>query len=488
VTIANNNTDGSTRFNNLDITTTSGIGFNANNNPTPYEIVVAGTGNTITTTTGTGLNLNNVNVGAANINFASVTVNGATNGVVLNNVTGGSVNVGTQGAIDGDGGTMTTTGAAVVITNAANTTIANVIMNGGGVDYDVTNATASTLTLTNNDINSAANNAVDINMGAAGTSSTVTLNNNEIATTSGVGVNTANAAANANLRLTGSGNTVATTTGVGLNLVNANVSGAGLSFNSVAVNAGTTSGIIATNLTGSAVTVGAQGTNPGDGGTINSAASAVVITNAANVSLNNMILSSTNGSGVDYNVTTAAASRLTLLGNTISGTDLEGVNMDVSGAATLANITLIDNVISNTSADQAVLLTTSGGSAKTVNLLVDGNDISNDTAATPAADFVAGGNVTLNATVTGNQFNSAATGQPFRMESASAQSRVRLNLSGNTASEGTAADDFFLVETAGNFSVQDLADVAAETENTGGVSFTPNQAAFTNDAGGVPTP
>jgi hypothetical protein len=201
-----------------------------------------------------------------------------------------------------------------------------------------------------------------------------------------------------------------------------------------------------------------------------------------------MVLTSANGSGVDYNVTTSAASRLSLSRNSISGTALEGVNMDVSGSATLANISLVDNTIDNGNSQEAVLLVTSGAAEKTVNLLVNDNNISNNTNVAPAANFVAGGNVTLNATVTQNVFNSAATGQPFRMESASAQSSVRLNLNGNTATEGTAADDFFLVETAGNFYVQNLATVAAETANTGDVNFFPNQAAFTNDAGGIPTP
>jgi hypothetical protein len=496
-----NNADGSTRFNNLDITTTgaASIGFNAFNNPSPYEIVVAGTGNTITTTDGVGLILDNVNVGAANVNFANVSVSsGDTNGIVLRDVTGGSVIIGT-GTNPGDGGTISSANSAIVIDNVATSSFSNMALTTTGgtptVDFDVDAAAASTLTLTNNNVNGAgAGNGIDLTVASTGGASVVTLNNNDVNVTSGIGVVSNNDLTNPNtdLQIGGSGNTIVATTGVGLDLENVNIAAGGLGFNSVSVSAGASNGIVLNDLTGGQLSVGAQGAAAPEGGTIATtgvgSGSAVIITNAANVSLNNMVLSSQLGSGVDYNVTTAAASRLTLNGNSISGTDLEGVNMDVSLAATLANITLIDNIISNTSADNAVVLTTSGGSAKTVNLLVDGNDISNDTAATPAADFIAGGNVTLNATITDNIFNSAAGGQPFRMESASAQSRVRLNLDGNTASEGTVADDFFLVETAGNFSVQNLAGVAAETENTGGVDFDPAQANFTNDAGGIPTP
>jgi hypothetical protein len=499
--LVQNNVDGSTRFNNLDITTTgaTSVGFNALNNPSPYEVIVAGTGNTITTTDGVGLIVDNVNVGAANINFASVSVSsGDTNGIFLRDVTGGAVIIG-SGSNPPNGGTISSAGSAIVIDNVASASFSNMELTTTGatptVDFDVDAAAASTLTLTNNNVNNTgAGNGIDLTVASTGGASVVTLNNNDVNVTSGSGVISNNDLTNPNtdLQIGGSGNTIVATTGVGLDLENVNIAASGLGFNSVSVSAGASNGIVLNDLTGGQLSVGAQGSAAPEGGTIATtgvgSGSAVMITNAANVSLNNMILSSQLGSGVDYNVTTAAASRLTLNGNSISGTDLEGVNMDVSLAATLANITLIDNIISNTSADNAVVLTTSGGSAKTVNLLVDGNDISNDTAATPAADFIAGGNVTLNATITDNIFNSAAGGQPFRMESASAQSRVRLNLDGNTASEGTVADDFFLVETAGNFSVQNLAGVAAETENTGGVDFDPAQANFTNDAGGIPTP
>ena len=61
--------------------------------------LTAGGTNTITSNTGVGLSLTNISVGAAGANFQSVNVtNGATNGIVMTNVTGpGTVTVGTNG-------------------------------------------------------------------------------------------------------------------------------------------------------------------------------------------------------------------------------------------------------------------------------------------------------------------------------------------------------------------------------------------------------
>jgi hypothetical protein len=210
---------------------------------------------------------------------------------------------------------------------------------------------------------------------------------------------------------------------------------------------------------------------------------------ASNVTVNNTNVTNTTGVGIDYNRSAAASgtSSLRLNGNTVSDTTEEGVRITLAGTG-VTNLTIENNTVDNTSANEAILLTTSGASLKTVNLLVDSNNFTNDSAAVTAS-FQAGGNVTLNANVLNNSFTTTtAGGRPFEMASLNGSSRVRLNLLDNTASEGTVANDYFLVETNGTYSVEDLTDTAAGTRNTGGVSFTPNQAAFTNDAGNIPTP
>jgi hypothetical protein len=78
--------------------------------------------NTVTTTTGTGVNMNGVTLGAGNVAFNSVNVNGAANGVVLTDLTGGQFRQGAAAATgtDGAGGTLTTTGDAIVVTGVTN--------------------------------------------------------------------------------------------------------------------------------------------------------------------------------------------------------------------------------------------------------------------------------------------------------------------------------------------------------------------------------
>ena len=75
------------------VNTTSGIGFNATGAGTTVNVCdenpcnPAATGalvNTLTTTTGTALNVANTTIGANNLEFRSISANGAANGIILN--------------------------------------------------------------------------------------------------------------------------------------------------------------------------------------------------------------------------------------------------------------------------------------------------------------------------------------------------------------------------------------------------------------------
>ena len=66
----------------LDIDATSGSGFVATGGGT---VNVTLTGNTIATTTGTALNVANTTIGASGLTFQSISANGASSGIVLNN-------------------------------------------------------------------------------------------------------------------------------------------------------------------------------------------------------------------------------------------------------------------------------------------------------------------------------------------------------------------------------------------------------------------
>jgi hypothetical protein len=84
----------------LDIDTTGGNGFSATGGGT---VTVQGTGNSISSGTGTALNVTNTNIGLNSLTFRSISTNGATNGIVLNNT---GTTVGTHGGltVTGDGG------------------------------------------------------------------------------------------------------------------------------------------------------------------------------------------------------------------------------------------------------------------------------------------------------------------------------------------------------------------------------------------------
>jgi Bacterial Ig domain len=81
----------------LNVTTTSGAGISASGGGT---LTVTGAGNQLSTGTGAALSLANVAVGGDGLAFASVSANGAANGVSLTNVSG-------PGAITVAGGTIT---------------------------------------------------------------------------------------------------------------------------------------------------------------------------------------------------------------------------------------------------------------------------------------------------------------------------------------------------------------------------------------------
>ena len=89
-------------------------------------VSVAGATNTLSTTTGIALNVANTNIGAANLNFRSISANGATNGIVLN-TTGASGRL----IVSGNGGTCT-------LANTAGCTGGEIRNSTGGDDSSAT--------------------------------------------------------------------------------------------------------------------------------------------------------------------------------------------------------------------------------------------------------------------------------------------------------------------------------------------------------------
>ena len=114
----------------LDIDTTSGTGFSATGGGT---LIVFGSGNSITSTTGTALNIVNTTIGASGLNFESISANGASSGIVLNN-TGGSAGLTVTGTgTAGTGGTIqNTTSNGVFLSQTINPSLSFMNINDSG--------------------------------------------------------------------------------------------------------------------------------------------------------------------------------------------------------------------------------------------------------------------------------------------------------------------------------------------------------------------
>jgi hypothetical protein len=190
--VINDNTGGTTSFNNIDITTTAGDAFTVANNA-PHAVTVTGTDNTITTTTGVGINMNNATVGGSGINFRSVNVDGAVNGIILNNVTGGSVNVGGGTVSNGQGGTIqNTTGNAIQLSNVASFSMNHMVVTGtaaafDGIEVNHTNASVSSVAISNSQIDDG-DSGIDYNRTTASATSRLTVSGVTIANTAAAGI------------------------------------------------------------------------------------------------------------------------------------------------------------------------------------------------------------------------------------------------------------------------------------------------------------
>ena len=118
---------------NLDVNVT-GDGLVVNDGVT----LTAGGTNTIDTVTGVGLTVADSTIAAAGANFQSVTVTGGTsNGIVIQDVSGGQIAVTGTGTTTNSGGALTTTGAAVVLTNVQNVDISNLRIINASVGFDI---------------------------------------------------------------------------------------------------------------------------------------------------------------------------------------------------------------------------------------------------------------------------------------------------------------------------------------------------------------
>ncbi|NLE39549.1 MAG: right-handed parallel beta-helix repeat-containing protein, partial [Pirellulaceae bacterium] len=370
------------------------------------------------------------------------------------------------------------------------------------------------------------------------TASEVVFTNLDVTTTTGDGL----VADGGTLTVTGTTNKLAATGGTALSLTGVTIGASGARFQSVSADGGT-NGIVLNGLTGGALSVGLGGNSPGDGGTIqNTTGHGVMVTNCANVSLNNMLVTGAGGDGINlshtgagaFNVTIADSNlnnnaaqgialnangtgnmRLTLNDNVLTQNGAESIEVTVGASAGNTYVTLNNNDINNTSGDQAFLMTVNGGT--TYLLATGGNFVSNST--DPAFDVIVNPNAKLNATVTDNSFASSA-GLGLRVWNTGDGATVRLSMLDNQATSASQpALPYQLrndASSAGAFSVEKRttpvpADPMVDQEpdanmrngadnrydpgdsntwiidfNKGGVGGNFNS--FTTDSGNIPTP
>ncbi|HEU0099004.1 MAG TPA: cadherin-like domain-containing protein [Allosphingosinicella sp.] len=185
-----NNTGSTINFTNtlsLNTSSTGTVAFNATGGGT---VSASAANSTINSGAGVGLNVVNTGIGAADLNFQSVTVNGAANGIILNNTgSAGGLTITGTGTTDGTGGTIqNTTGRGIDIQNAVQIKLSNMTLtNAGTTDLDSTNGG---LSLGDNLSTNAAINLVNV--------TNVTLTNVDITGGAEQGIN-GNNVANFNL-------------------------------------------------------------------------------------------------------------------------------------------------------------------------------------------------------------------------------------------------------------------------------------------------
>ncbi|WP_051355474.1 hypothetical protein [Mesorhizobium erdmanii] len=179
------NTGATINFSNtLTLTGSNTIGFSATGGGT---ISATGTGSVISSGTATALNVTNTSIGSGNLVFQSISTNGATNGIVLNNTglaagNGGLTVTGT-GTTSGSGGTIQNAVQGALFTSTKNLSLSNM---------NFTNANSGNGTVNNIDdptFNSAAQAAINMSGVATGTFTNLNVVGNGGAGGAQVGIN-----------------------------------------------------------------------------------------------------------------------------------------------------------------------------------------------------------------------------------------------------------------------------------------------------------
>ena len=233
------------------------------------------------------------------------------------------------------------------------------------------------------------------------------------------------------------------------------IGGSGASFQSVTVDDGSSNGIILSNLTGGQVSVTGSGSTNASGGTLHTDNSAIVLTNAANVSLSNIQVTNVDN-GVDavavtnsntaamtttftnidvedgddaFHVGATGSGAFTLEINDSSITGVSGQALDLTADTSANNVTVgIDNMTSG----QGLAVVTDDAVAFV--MTVSDSTISNN------ATLSLNGSGTSNMLVENSVFD-AASGVAFDLNFGSATHNAGVTIRNNTGTGFRSGDD-----------------------------------------------
>jgi len=268
----------------MAITSTAGDGLVADN---AGNVIIGGLSSIIDATGGAALHVSGTSL-SSGWTFSTLSSNGGTNGIYLQNITTGDLNAGggtiqnsTGNAFHLDGGNTNinysgtinnTTGDSVLITNRAGGTVTlGGNINDTGTGISVLSNTGGSVTFSGSSkvLNTGSDTAVLLNNNTGATIS-FTGGGLDIDTTSGSGFNAIGGATGINI--VDSNNTIYTTAGTALNVANTTIGASGLNFQSISAGIGSGSsgtGILLNNTgTSGGLTVTGDGSTAGSGGTI----------------------------------------------------------------------------------------------------------------------------------------------------------------------------------------------------------------------------
>jgi hypothetical protein len=349
--------------------------------------------NKLTTTTGTALNVANTNIGANNLEFRSISANGATNGIVLNNTgaAGGLKVKGTGTA--GTGGTINaSTGAGVALTNTSLIHLSYLNVQNGG-DDGIRGSSVTGLSLTGAQVTSNGNAVGEAGIDMANLFGTSTWSGVTVSGSAEDNVVIRNSSGTlASLGVTGS--TFSSNSAIGNDgfLVEASVTASmtvsvtGSTFTAHRGDhfqaAGVNSGILDVTFSGNVLS-GGHSTALGQGVTINVATGVPGYLGTVDYNIDNNTINGAISNAIIVNLGTSAASsnmRGTINGNLIGttgsfqsgSTQASGITVDAHGNGT-HTVSVTNNTIRQTFDRGINVLANDGGG--TLNMTVTGNDV-----------------------------------------------------------------------------------------------------------------